>query len=179
MGPAFPTKELFLSQKVSWKPGEASCLSELKAPDRAYLAMLAEMDLWEHKKDRMVGMGHRRASPGREGSGMTLCGCRASHYNSADSHSLVTSGRSSCCIAFSTQTQICGCRGICGQWLLSSLDACDSCHTGWLSLGSALWRWPSSGRRTHQVSGSQDGAVSIVSIWDWLLWQGGRMLEKI
>ena len=42
MGLAFPTKELFLSQNVSCKLGEGSCLSGLKTPDRAYLGMLAE-----------------------------------------------------------------------------------------------------------------------------------------
>lgn len=74
MGLAFPTTELFLSQKVSCKLGEGSCLSGLKTPDRACLGMLAEMDLRDHKKERMVGMGHRGALPGREGSGMTHCG---------------------------------------------------------------------------------------------------------
>ena len=59
MGLDFPTKEQFLSQKVFCKLGEGSCLSGLKTPDRAYLGMLAEMDLREHKKDRMVGMGRR------------------------------------------------------------------------------------------------------------------------
>ena len=74
MGLAFPTKELFLSQKVSCELGEGSCLSGLKTPDRAYLGMLAEMDLREHKKDRMVGMGHRGILPGRDGSGGRHCG---------------------------------------------------------------------------------------------------------